>query len=321
MLSLNSWIPLQLVADWIYSFNVVVEKEALARHKVPRAMMLFSVALVTLPFALAGLPLLFSAGLLAASIALLVGALYILSGWAYYQALSTGSPFLVSLAFQSGPLFTLAFSAGLIGERLDSSQYIMFCAFLVAGSWATLVEASVKKQVTQDTIEDGVVGTQAPSRRGSDGYHTFRWAVAGAALSALSSTLTNWLLLHGYNSLDAFLVSRPGVVIMTLLLIGWIGTRSSVATLWRGRKQPEVLLMVLGVQVLRLGSRYLTIAATKQVGSASLTSALSSVDPLYVWVLSSLFKQERGPSSARVRAARFGCVAIIIVATLYSAIT
>lgn len=105
---------------------------------------------------------------------------------------------------------------------------------------------------------------------------------------------------------------------MTLILIGWTGTRDSLTILRYGIKRPVVLMLVFGVQVLRLASRYLTTEATKQAGSAILTSALSSVDPLYVWALSNVFRQEKPPTTNRVRFVRLASVALIAATTIYS---
>lgn len=256
-----SWILIKIVSDLLSAGNVVVAKEMLSHHVPDRRLYLFNVAIVSIPFAALGLFYLANlTSFLHLLVALLIGVSYIIAGHFYYLAMSAGQPSRLSLIARVGPMLTLILSALILNESLTTAQYIGF-GFSFLGGLVLVIERSK--------------GTF----RSSDGtWH----ALVSTIAVALSSTFTVYLL-QRYSLWETFTMTRVGVVFGTLALLGPRGTWNTGLAILDLRIPYSGTL--LGEQVIRLVSLFLSTIAIAQIGSATLVGVLSGFTPFYVWLI------------------------------------
>lgn len=256
------WLLLKIGADLIAAGNVLLGKEMLTRYVPNQRLFLLCVAIVSLPFAGAGMGLLVAhgdGGTLA--LALGAGGAYIASGYFYYRAMAATDAVRFGLFTQMGPLFTLPLSVAVLGEHLTAGRLV---GFIVMFTFSTV-----------------------PMLGGLPGRS---WWAAGPAAALAASALgagygvLNKLLLAQFTVGDTFAMTRLGVVLGTVLLLQgagcWTSGRALVALPWRYQA------VLLGEQIVRLGVQALLTQALAWSDSTAMIAVLSGFGPLYVWLFS-----------------------------------
>ncbi|MDQ3703927.1 MAG: EamA family transporter [Chloroflexota bacterium] len=341
------WLLAKIFSDLLAAGNIVFAKWMLGSVK-DQNLYLFSVALVSLPFAGFGIYDLSQVTSVAdAGIALLVGITYIGSGWFYYRALSADKALRTSIIQRLGPLFVHAFSVALLHETLDVSQQVGFWLSMLAGLllvWASATptkaadvanhgKALIKSSNDTTNITATVGGADAlgtgdaadvvaaegkEAPRRSRRSLNVRWlldtrvilSVVSVALGAISTVLTLYLL-RRYTLDVTYNMTRPGVVLGTILILGASGTFNAAKSLFSLRPVKSSALVL--EQIVRLISLWFANLAVELADSATLPSVLSGLVPVYVWVIVGIinrFSSSDGSGTQR-RAAQLVSLALL----------
>jgi drug/metabolite transporter (DMT)-like permease len=256
------WLFIQLGTTSLTAFNNILDKKLIDRQGVHPLLCMGTFGFVGLPVIALGITGLVSWPALLDLVLPLVGGLcFVLAVVFYYQAVALDEVSRLVPLLRLSSLMVLLFSAFLFGERLQPTQYIAFATMLL-GSVLLILKPGERSL----TLSRGA-----------------GLMLSAAALLAVRSTLVAELYKR-YSLGVAFVADQTGVTVgVATLLILAPGKRK----LWQGIRMIDrsTQAMLVGEQMVRLITSFLSAHVLVRVGSAALVSAMGGISPFFVLLL------------------------------------
>jgi uncharacterized membrane protein len=265
-----------MVSNYIRAHNLEGEEMVLRASRAKARLSMLLVALAAVIPAFFGLGPIFTINSDQQKAALASGAVYGLCGLCHYKAFGTLNALEQSLFEKSDLVFILVLDYLLFATSPTTFQWILISS--LATVWLVLFTKDLRRGFR---YEEG-----GHSKEKGKTWRAMLWAMASAFFSALTSVFNEHLLAN-FNSLDAFCMTRWGLILITPLILGGISsgrqTLKELATLRKEKK--EVLLWFLRIQAIRIVLLYFNFLAIQISGSAAVVLALGALTPIYCWVI------------------------------------
>lgn len=256
------WLFIQLGATSLTAFNSILDKRLVERQGVHPLLCMSTFGFVGLPVAALGITGLVSwPALPDLALALAGGLCFVLAVILYYQAVALDEISRLVPLLRLSSLMVLLLSAFLFGERLRPAQYIAFAAMLL-GSLLLIIKL------------------------GERGFTLSRGAglmLTAAVLLAIRSTLVAELY-RGCPLAVAFVADQTGVTVGAATLLTLAPGKWKLWQRIRMLDRPTQAMLV-GEQMVRLVTSFLSAHVLVRVGSAALVSAMGGIRPFFVLLL------------------------------------
>jgi drug/metabolite transporter (DMT)-like permease len=287
------WLVIQLGTTTLAALNSIIDKYLAGDKQVHPSLYLASFGIVSLPSALLGVtgiipwPVFSDLGL-----SFLSGICFSLAVILYYRTVALDGTEISRLTplLRLSPVFVLLLSTLIFGERLYLRQYFAFIAMLAGSSLL-----AIKVEQGQFCVRQGILPMLVVS-----------------ILLAVNSTLTAQLY-HRYSLLTAFVAKQTGMTIGSAILFFLL---PSTRQLFRQKPSlsPHLCSVVIGEQIGRQLTSFLSAYVLTQIGSAALTSAMGGLRPFFVLLLAHwLLGEPLEHRSLHLKILGLGCMSIGMV--------
>ncbi len=261
------WLCLILGGTVLTAGNSIVDKKILHGQTVKSFACATSFGVVGLPVALLGLFVLPVPSRSQALLGISAGALFIPAAWLYYDTLAREDVSRVVPLLRLSSLQTLLLGMFFLGEMLTAKQWIAF-SFLLGSSFLLSCKAGVRGMICNWTVLRVLPATTL-------------LALSGILMAGLYRTTSVW---------TAITWESVGMV-LTITVLSLFQTRGT-RHCWSSASL-KVWGILIGDQTVRLIVQATTALAIAHGVPVALSSTLSSVNLLWVWLFAFLLLQER----------------------------